>query len=125
MPRVREHQGHHFLGHSVGIGAGRVHHIDLFFAGVLGVDRVVAGPGPDNDFQRGKQVDDFLGHLFAANNHRVGVGILFGQRDDIGGIVLDHKVMAVGLEKILGHAIELRRNQHFFLHHVLLKWGPQ
>ena len=106
----RQHQRDDFLGDGVGVGAGRVHHVDALAPRVLGVDVVVAGTGAHHHLEARQGVDDRGGDLFTADDQagRVGVGAdQFSER--FFGIL--HNIEAVVPEDLGSCRVKFGRNE--------------
>jgi len=75
MASVGQHHGHHLFGHRVRIRARRIHHVHALLPGVLDVDRVIPRSRAYHDLELRQRVYDRCGNFFAADDHRIGVGM--------------------------------------------------
>ena len=112
VPGGSQHEGDDLFGHGVGVGAGGVHHVHVALAGVLDVDGVEAGSGPDDELQLGEQIDEFGGDLLAADDHHLGVGVGLEEVGDGRGRIEDARVITFG-EPVGREFIEFCRDQNF------------
>ena len=68
MAERGKHHRNHFFGNAVGVRARRVHHVDIFFAGVNDVDIVKTRAGAHDKAQFRQRVDDFRSYFFTADD---------------------------------------------------------
>ena len=106
-----EHHGDHFFGHAVGVGAGGVHNINLFLAGIFGVNGVKTGTGTHHEFQVGQSVDFRGGDLFAADDQHFGITVGGDQVGDRGVGIL-HNVVILGGKQLGSNFVQFSRYQN-------------
>ena len=110
--RGKNHRNH-FLRNRIRVRSRRVHHIDVFPAGVFDVDIVVSRSRSDHQFQRGKKIHDLRRDFLAADNHRFRIRVRLRQIRKRRFHVLNDCEAFRG-KNFGNNFIKFCRNQHFF-----------
>ena len=110
--RGKNHRNH-FLRNRIRVRSRRVHHINVFPAGVFDVDIVVSRSRSDHQFQRGKKIHDLRRDFLAADNHRFRIRVRLRQIRKRRFHVLNDCEAFRG-KNFGNNFIKFCRNQHFF-----------